>query len=201
MNKNIIIVILVVILIAVGAFFALGQNSKMNTEIKITNNETFQNGEQLQIELKDAQGNVISGQTLNISFNNQKYSITTDQNGKVYLNFNGLSAGKYDVEANYTGNDKYNGCTAKESITITDEAADNPATATSNSVNITDNSNSNNNTDPHAGCYFVGQYELWVRSSDNVVVEAPGGKGVGLTLSEWEAKYVNDDPVVNQTNP
>lgn len=198
MNKNIIIVILVVIIIALGAFFVLGQNNKVNTEIKIINNETFQNGEQLQIELKDAQGKAVSGQMLNISFNNQKYSITTDQNGKVYLNFNGLSAGKYDVEANYSGNDKYNGCSAKESITITDEAADNPAT-NSNAVNITNNNNTNN-TDPHAGCYFVGQYELWVRSSDNVVVEAPLGKGVGLTLSEWEAKYVNDDPV-NQTKP
>lgn len=198
MNKNIIIVILVVLIIALGAFFVLGQNNKVNTEIKIINNETFQNGEQLQIELKDAQGKAVSGQMLNISFNNQKYSITTDQNGKVYLNFNGLSAGKYDVEANYTGNDKYNGCSAKESITITDEAADNPAT-NSKAVNITNNNNTNN-TDPHAGCYFVGQYELWVRSSDNVVVEAPGGKGVGLTLSEWEAKYVNDDPV-NQTKP
>ncbi|MBQ6349599.1 MAG: Ig-like domain repeat protein [Methanobrevibacter sp.] len=196
MNKNIIIVILVVLIIALGAFFVLGQNSKVNTEIKIINNETFQNGEQLQIELKDAQGKAVSGQMLNISFNNQKYSITTDQNGKVYLNFNGLSAGKYDVEANYTGNDKYNGCSAKESITITDEAADNPAT-NSKAVNITNNTN---NTDPHAGCYFVGQYELWVRSSDNVVVEAPGGRGVGLTLSEWVDKYVNDDPV-NQTKP
>ena len=198
MNKNIIIVILVVLIIALGAFFVLGQNNKVNTEIKIINNETFQNGEQLQIELKDAQGKAVSGQMLNISFNNQKYSITTDQNGKVYLNFNGLSAGKYDVEANYSGNDKYNGCSAKESITITDEAADNPAT-NSNAVNITNNNNTNN-TDPHAGCYFVGQYELWVRSSDNVVVEAPLGKGVGLTLSEWEAKHVNDDPV-NQTKP
>ena len=144
MNKNIIIVILVVLIIALGAFFVLGQNNKVNTEIKIINNETFQNGEQLQIELKDAQGKAVSGQMLNISFNNQKYSITTDQNGKVYLNFNGLSAGKYDVEANYSGNDKYNGCSAKESITITDEAADNPAT-NSNAVNITNNNNTNHN--------------------------------------------------------
>ena len=54
MNKNILIAILIVIIIALGAAFALGQfNGKTNTQIDIKNNETFQNGEQVQFQLKD----------------------------------------------------------------------------------------------------------------------------------------------------
>ena len=37
----------------------------------------------------------------------------------------------------------------------------------------------------------MGQYELWVRNSDDVVVQAPGGKGVGLTLTQWMASIVD----------
>ena len=57
MNKNIIIAILVIIIIAIGATVVLGQsNGKTNTQINIINNETFQNGEQVQFELKDDKG-------------------------------------------------------------------------------------------------------------------------------------------------
>lgn len=197
MNKNTIIVILVVIIIAIGAFFVVGQsNGKMNTQIKIINNETFQNGEQLQFELKDAQGKALSGQKVNISFNNQKFSITTDQNGKGHINITGVSAGKYDVEVTYAGNDKYNGCTAKESITITDDVADNPVT-TSNGSNS--NNNSNNSSDQYPGCHYDGQYEFWVRDSDNMIVSGPYA---GMNFDDWYVKYGPGSPdvPVNDTN-
>lgn len=40
----------------------------------------------MQFELKDAQGNALSGKTVNITYNtNETYTITTDQNGKGYI--------------------------------------------------------------------------------------------------------------------
>ena len=99
MNKNIIIAILVVIIIAVGAAFVAGQYGKINTQINFINNETFQNGEQVVFELKDAQGNALSGKIVNITYNkNETYSMTTDQNGKGYLTISGEAAGKYDIK-------------------------------------------------------------------------------------------------------
>ena len=221
MNKNIIIAILVIIIIAAAGFFLLGQsNGKMETQINIISDDTVQNGEQIQFELKDKQGNAISGENLNITFKNQKYTIPTDQNGKAALTIQGQSAGSYDVSAEFAGNDKYEASTAKAKITITDEEADNPATMTSgDSVKTTDDTNSNNNNgngsddsgqglnnspdnpfpgDP--GTYCVPGYDgLWIKTSDNTVIDSPSGEGIGLDVNDWIAtygsKYHHDEPI------
>ena len=184
MNKNIIIAILVVIIIAAGAVLAFGQFGKTDTQINIINNQTFQNGEQVTFELKDSQGNALSGQALNITYNGNSYSVTTDQNGKGYLTISGENAGKYEIEVKYAGNDKYNGCSAKDTITITDDNADDIGTATGDAV-----ANTNPSTPDDDGTYYIGQYELTVRRSDNVVVDQGNGIGIGLTVDEWFAKY------------
>lgn len=205
MNKNIIIAILVVIIIAAGAALMFGQNGKTDTQINFINNDTIQNGEQVQFQLNDTKGNALSGQSVNITFNgNEKYSITTDQNGKGYLTISGENAGDYDVVADYTGDDKYNGCTAKVKITITDDVADNPATQTTGDA-VANTDQYNNNTPPSpqdpdnpyqndtpATSYFVPQYELWVSYADNTVIAAPNDEGIGLTLDQWIATYVHD---------
>ena len=211
MNKNLIIAILVVIIIAAGAALMFGQNGKAETQINFLSNDTLQNGEQVQFQLNDTKGNALSGQTVNITFNGtEKYSITTDQNGKGYFTISGEDAGSYDIVTDYAGDDKYNGCTAKVTITITDDVADNPATqVTGDSVTSTDQYNNNtppspqdsNNTyqnDTPPSSYFVPQYELWVSYDGNIVIVAPNDVGVGLTLDEWIATYVNDDG--NQTD-
>lgn len=207
MNRNLIIAILVIIIIAVGAALIFGQNGKTDTQIKFISDNTLQNGEQIQFQLNDTKGNALSGQKVNITFNgNEKYTITTDKDGKGYLTISGEDAGKYDVVANYTGDSKYKGCGAKVTITITNDVADNPATQlTGDAVTSTDQYNNNtppspqdsNNTyqnDTPPSSYFVPQYELWVSYADNTVIVAPNDLGIGLTLDQWIATYVNDDP-------
>lgn len=203
MNKNIIIAILVVIIIAAGAAFMFGQIGKTQTEIKIINNETFQNGEAVHFELKDAQGNAIANQPLNITYKgNETYTVTTDDNGKGHLMISGEKAGKYEIEVKYAGNDKYASSSAKDVITVTDDMADNLASnisgssvASTNDYNPKPDSGQQLNNTPDnpfpgdPGTYFIPQLELWVRSSDNVVIDAPSGKGIGLTVDQWIATY------------
>lgn len=203
MNKNIIIAILVVIIIAAGAAFMFGQIGKTQTEIKIINNETFQNGEAVHFELKDAQGNAIANQPLNITYNgNETYTVTTDDNGKGHLMISGEKAGKYEIEVKYAGNDKYASSSAKDVITVTDDMADNLASnisgssvASTNDYNPKPDSGQQLNNTPDnpfpgdPGTYFIPQLELWVRSSDNVVIDSPSGKGIGLTVDQWIATY------------
>lgn len=206
MNRNLIIAILVIIIIAVGAALIFGQSGKTDTQIKFISDNTLQNGEQIQFQLNDTKGNALSGQKVNITFNgNEKYTITTDKDGKGYLTISGEDAGKYDVVANYTGDSKYKGCSAKVTITITNDVADNPATQlTGDAVTSTDQYNNNtppspqdsNNTyqnDTPPSSYFVPQYELWVSYADNTVIVAPNDVGIGLTLDQWIATYVHDD--------
>ncbi len=188
MNKNIIIAILVIIIIAIGAAFVLGQtNGKTNTQINIINNETFQNGEQVKFELKDAQGNALSGKTVEVSINNQKFTITTDQSGKGYISVNGLSSGKYDVEVKYAGDDKYNGCEAKATITFdADSPADNPSAQTGSAVAGT-SSSSNSNSDTSGWTYYE-KWGVWV-DQNGIVVRVGDGSGeqggVGYTIDDY----------------
>lgn len=199
MNKNVIIAILIVIIVAAGAAIFLGHSSggKVETQINFLNKGTIQNGEQVTFELKDANGNPIAGETVKLTYNtNEKYSVVTDNDGKGHLFISGEDDGKYDIVADYAGNDKYSPCTAKTTINITADAPDNEATQTSgNSVANTDDNNNNgggNGSNPNSGSnrYFIPQYEIWVE--DGVVVDGP--IGIGMSLDDWMATYTPENP-------
>ena len=167
MNKNIIIAILIVVIIAVVGAFIFSQpqttteDGKINTQINFLSQNTLKNGDQVQFELKDAQGTVIAGQTVEITYDDgsgtlQKYTINTDQNGKGYLTISGEDPGDYEVTLNYTGNDKYNGCSAKQTITIEEGTSDAEETiaenATANTVKYNEvNSSSDSDSTPTSG--------------------------------------------------
>lgn len=199
MNKNIIIAILVVIIIAGAAFFMFGQsNGKTGTQINFLSEKTLQNGEQIQFELKDAQGKAIASQPVNITFNNEKYQVTTDENGKGYLTVDGENPGSYEVTVDYAGNDKYNGCTGKVTITITDGTADNPASETNN--NATANTNANGKT---SGLHYDSKYGLYY--DDNGKVHNAKGQLNDMDI-ENARKWIDnggivDDGEVNATTP
>lgn len=145
MNKNIIIAIIIVVIIAVVGVFVFSQpqaqttDGKINTQLNFLSGTTLKNGDQVQFELKDTQGAAIAGQTVVISYddgsgNIQKYTINTDQNGKGYLTISGEDAGSYTVTLDFAGNDKYNGCNAKQTITIEEGTSDAQETVEENST-------------------------------------------------------------------
>ncbi|WP_407422251.1 carboxypeptidase-like regulatory domain-containing protein [Methanobrevibacter sp.] len=177
MNKNIIIAVLIIIIIAVGAFLIFGHsNDKAETQINFLNNKTVQNGEQVKFELKDASGNPIAGEIVNITYNNnEKYSVVTDSSGRGYLTINGEDAGNYDVIVDYSGNDKYKACTAKLTITVTGDTTDNTASQASG------NSVANTNTYNRGG-------------SSSGYADANGGQGLGSHPFENETP-INEVPI------
>lgn len=206
MNKNIIIAILVVIIIAIGGALMFGQqlntNGKVATEINFLSDTNLQNGEQVQFQLKDAQGNALSGQNVNMTFNNnEKYSITTDQDGKGYLTINEEDAGTYDLKLDYAGNDKYEGCNAKVTITVEEGEADNPAqqtdadaTADSSANDSSDNGNGNSSSQYQG---FNGADE-GIEVDENGTIYAPGTQYDGMKMEdyiEWQEdpdKFIED---------
>ena len=128
MNKNIIIAILVLILVAVVGTFVFAQpatttDGKVNTQINLLSGTSLKNGDQVQFELKEVKGSAVAGQSITIAYDDgsghvQNYKIITDQNGKGFLKISGENAGKYDITITYAGNDHYNGCSIKQTITI-----------------------------------------------------------------------------------
>ena len=196
MNKNIIIIAIIVILVAVVGVFALtqmqsGDEGMLNTQIKFLNQEKIKNGQAVEFELNDEKGEHLANQNVTIIFTengeNQTYSIITDTYGKGSLVMNNEEPGSYDVEVRFNGTAKYHPTSAKTTITIegeetqTDES-ESPAPTSTNSSAGTSlyNGNSSSSSD---NLHYDSQYNFYY--DDNGIIR--GGQSDGMS-----AEYVKN---------
>ena len=218
MNKNIIIAILVVIIIAIVgvSLFAHPQqqattaDGKVNTQIKFISNANLKNGDIVQFELKDASGKAIGNQVINITFEEngekQNFSIITDNNGKGGLSLNNEKAGNHEVTVTYGGNNKYNGCSAKQTITIEEgnttntEKVSGNSTASTVKYNEKTTSSSSSSSGSSSGSslsegsgpnlYYDEELNVWY--DDNGIIR--GGQSDGMHILD----LINNQPVVTE---
>lgn len=123
MNRKIIVALIIIVLIILGGLIVFSQNNiKMDTQINFLSNTSLENGDSVEFELIDAQGNPIENQNITIAFQTsegiENYSIITDSQGRGSLVLNDQGSGSYNITLNYGGDDRHNGCSAKQSITI-----------------------------------------------------------------------------------
>lgn len=211
MNKNIIIAILAIIIIAAAGGIAFAQTSaaadgnKQNTQINFLSNSHLKNGEMVQFELKDSQGKAIANQRINITFEDngqkQNFSIKTDNNGKGGLVLNNEAAGDHEVTVTYGGNDKYNGCKANQTITIeqgtTSETEKVSGNSTASTVKYNEKTTSSNSSSgsslsegPGPNLYYDEEFNVWY--DDNGIIR--GGQSDGMSM--WD--LVNNQPIVSE---
>lgn len=198
MNKNIIIAILVVIIIAVVGFAVFGSgmgNGKTNTQINFLSENTLQNGEQIQIELKDAQGNALANEIVNFTYQangqDEKYSVITNAEGKAYLALSNEDAGDHQVTVSYGGNDKYNPCTATQTITISEGESTSAETTDTNSTastiaydNGTGFSSSGSSGSSSSSQYYYDSATGNAYDSSGVIVK---GQNEGMSIRQENA--------------
>jgi ABC-type Na+ efflux pump permease subunit len=144
MNRKIIIALIVIVLIALAGLLAFSSGIKSDTQITSLSGNNLKNGDQVQFELKDAQGNVLSNQNVEIVYGangeNQTFSIITDSEGRGGLLLNEQADGNYNISVKYAGDDKHNGCSANTTITIGEgstETANNSASYSQDSTQAT----------------------------------------------------------------
>ena len=139
MEKNqIIIIALIVVIVAllVGMAAMLMPNmAKKDTQLKFKGNSTIDKGDSIKIQLTDADGNALAGQTVNVTVTNKDnasdhHSVETNDKGIGTLKLD-KDNGKYTVTVIYDGNDKYNSCNATKKITIKKEASSSSSKAVS----------------------------------------------------------------------
>lgn len=202
MNKNIIIAILAIVIIAGAAymFFAHPADGKVNTEIKFISGTSLQNGDQVQFELKDSQGNALAGQNVTISYdesgNVQNYTVVTDSNGKGYLTLNGEAAGNYDITVTYAGDNKYNGCSAKQTITVKEGSSDAQETTGQNATASTVMYNNNTQSAPSASssvsqAYYDAELNVYYDANGRVI----GGQSDGASIYDLRYEMNNPDMI------
>ena len=139
MNRKIIIALIVIFLIILAGIITFAQtNVKTDTQIDFLSNASLKNGEKVEFQLLDAQGNPLANQNISISFGGngrtEQLSIVTDTEGKGALLINNEELGNYNVNLSYAGDDRHNPCSASQNITIGDGSFESDATGTSQST-------------------------------------------------------------------
>lgn len=109
MNKTnaIIIAVIVILVVAVGAFMFISANSH-NTKVDIVSNSTLKNGDVVTVQLNDEYRNVYPGETIDIKILDEtgwanKYVVTTDDNGEGSVVLETYENGNYTIHTNYNG--------------------------------------------------------------------------------------------------
>ena len=200
MNKNTLIVILIVIVLAVlGALIFSQVNSNVDTQINFISPTALNNGENVTFELKDAQGNALANENINIEYVNdgqsQNFTITTDNQGRGYLTIENEESGTRQVTVSFAGHDKYNPCNATQTITIGDATSDvstSPDTSqnsqsTSTQPSSSDNSSSSSSSSSSSNSELNYDSDLNVYYDNNGVIK--GGQKDGESYD-----YIKNNP-------
>lgn len=210
MNKKIILAILAVLIVAIAAFAMFSQQAstlttasgKMNTELDILTDNTLSNGNQIQFQLKEKNGSAIAGEKVKIGFTNnngalETFEVVTNSEGKGALVLENEAAGDHELTLAYDGNDKYNGCAIKLTITVADSSNDNSkAISDDNSANSNDPSQNHDLPDnPEHWNYDneTGQYYL----DDGTIVGDSQWAGTSIYELRKLFEEGNGDPYAN----
>lgn len=190
MNKKIVLLLLSIFIVAVAAGTAIAADAKVNTEIKMLSEKTLKNGDNIEFQLKDAQGKAIAGEKVNISFEAngklENYSIITDKDGKGYLVIYNEAVGDHKVIINYSGNSKYNPYKLEETIKIEEgssKAEKTDSNSTANTVKY-DTSNKNKTNSSEEEILFYDADHNFYYNQWGVIVGGQNDGGDAATIAE-----------------
>ena len=144
-NKNIIIILVVIIAIlaaAIGFMVLKPMHAKEPTKIKVTSNKTLYEGENMSVKLTDLNKTPLSNEMVNITVKDGKgkvvanKTVKTNDKGNAKLDLD-LKKGNYDVAVSYGGNENYTGNNTTQKLTIKEKEV---VEATVEQVNSEDSS-------------------------------------------------------------
>lgn len=171
-NKNIILILIVIIVVLaaiLGVVFFYSANAKKSSEIKITSNKTLSAGDSLSVKLTGLNNTAISNEMVKITImdSNGKVAVNktvkTNSKGKASLDLD-LKKGNYNVTAEFAGNEKYDGNTTFQKLTVKEEVTQ---LTSENSVD----------TASYPGySSSVGSYRVVERQQELGVIETPDGR-------------------------
>lgn len=180
MDRKIIIGLIIIVLIALAGLISFSSGIKSDTQINFLSGTNMKNGDQIQFELVDAQGNPLANQEVKITFKGsnetQNFTITTDDHGKGALILKDENSGNYSISVSFDGDDKHNGCSNKQPIRITDgtsKSSDN-ATYESSTESYSDSSSRSSAYSSDSG--YSSQSSEGSGSSD--IIESGQNKGL-----------------------
>ena len=195
MNRNIIIVLIIIFLVILGGLLVFSQNTaKSDTQITFSGNTSLKNGDSINFTLKDAQGNALANQNISILFegngNVEKYSIITDSQGKGSLVLNNEGSGNYTISVSFAGDDKYNSCSATQKITVGEQNTANNDYSSSDSASQSTSDSSYSSSSSSSNVNYDSELNVNYDSNGRVV----GGQSDGASYEELK----NNQPQVDE---
>ena len=191
MYKKILIALIIIALLVLGGLIAFTNDTgDANTDTKITflSNKTLKNGDSIEFQLTDSNGNALANQDLKITFASsegtpQNFTITTDSQGKGALVLNEQADGNYTIIVTYAGNGDYKGCSEKQTITVGEVATD-----STDSNNVQSQSSSSSSDSSSSDLHYDSELNVYYDS--NGVIR--GGQSDGSSYQEAKKGPVVD---------
>ena len=105
--KTIAVPIIIILIVAIGAFAFIQSNSH-NTKVEVTSNSTLKNGDAVTVVLKDEYRNVYPGEQIHIKILDDSgwadnYNVVTDDQGEASVVLSTFENGNYTIHTNYNG--------------------------------------------------------------------------------------------------
>lgn len=105
--KTIIIAVIILLIVAIGAFTYIQSNSN-HTKVDVISNSTLKNGDAVVIVLNDEYRNVYPGEPVHIKILDDSgwannYDVTTDDEGQAAVVLTAYENGNYTIHTNYNG--------------------------------------------------------------------------------------------------
>lgn len=107
-DKVIILLLVVVLALLASAFLIFGPFAGSDVKINVITNDNLYDGDNFGISLESLNGTPIANAVVNVTIIDEKgvknfQTITTDGNGRGFLQLNGLAPGKYNMDLSYSG--------------------------------------------------------------------------------------------------
>lgn len=190
MDRKIIIALIIIVLIALAGLLTFSAGIKTDTKINFLSGSNLKNGNQIDFELVDAQGNALPNQEIKITFRGvnetQNFTITTDDNGKGSLILKDENSGNYTVSVSYGGDDKHNGCSANQKITIKGGTSEN------STANYSYDESSTRSTGDDSSSYSSTYSDSRQSSDDSDIIQSGQNAGISREYLETHQQRVVD---------
>lgn len=99
--------ICIILLILVTGTLFINHSSRTDTALSMISDSNLGSSNEYDVQLKDADGNLLADKFITVEFNNETYTLVTDSNGTASINLT-VGDGSFEVKSFFKGDNDYN---------------------------------------------------------------------------------------------
>lgn len=167
-------IIVIIAIVAAFMLFSSGVEDLGNSKIDIIGNSSIPENGTLNVKLENGEGIALKNKDIAITIKNSKGKVIFNKTVKTYVNgvanvkLTNMSAGDYDVNATFAGDDNYTSCSVSEKIKIVKvEGNEEPTDDAVDDTTDTADTTSTQSSQSHSSRSYQSQSYTPTSSSDD----------------------------------